>query len=181
MTIIYTCDPNLELAGHTAHALLESINRDNYFDILERHGFADIDETVWYPLQDLLNVMNDMNERGGTMMDFVSIGMVGGATSILPPQIECLSLREFFLSYGNTYQRIHRNGDAGEIQAAEVEENHLVLTLLDVPYPDDMMYGVFYSYARRFARGAHFTVAYDDELTRRDLGGDSTVVHITWE
>jgi hypothetical protein len=81
----YTCDPNLEIPGRTAHALMESINRDNYLHILERHGLADIDKNSWYRLQDLLNVLNDMNERGGTMMDFVSIGMAAGANSILPP------------------------------------------------------------------------------------------------
>ena len=57
----YTCDPNLEISGRTAHALLESINRDNYLHILERHALADIDKNSWYRLQDLLNVLNDMN------------------------------------------------------------------------------------------------------------------------
>ena len=178
----YTCDPNLEISGRTAHALLESINRDNYLHILERHGLADIDKNSWYRLQDLLNVLNDMNERGGTMMDFVSIGMAAGANSILPPEMQNVPLNKFLPAYAQHYQQhLHRNGDPGEIRVETRAENHVVLTLLDIPYPDDLMYGLFYSYARRFARpGMDFTVKYDDELPHRDSGGEYTVIHITW-
>ncbi len=101
----YTCDPNLEISGRTAHALLESINRDNYLHILERHALADIDKNSWYRLQDLLNVLNDMNERGGTMMDFVSIGMAAGANSILPPEMQNVPLNKFLPAYAQHYQR----------------------------------------------------------------------------
>lgn len=178
----FSCDPNLEIGGHSAHSLLESINRDNYFDILEEHGFTDIDPNNWYLVQDLLNVINAINERDGAMMDLVSIGIAAGDNSILPPQVRELSLREFFMGYGQIYQRIYRNGDAGEIQVKMAEENHLTITLIRIPYPDDLMYGVLYSFARQFARnGEQFTLAYDDELTRIDQGGESTVIHLTWE
>ena len=84
----YTCEPNLEIPGHTAYALLESINRENYLHVLEKHGFADIEQStdIWYPLQDLLNILNDMGQNGRATMDFVSIGMAGGANSIIPPE-----------------------------------------------------------------------------------------------
>jgi hypothetical protein len=177
---IYTCDPNLEIPGRAAHHLLESINRDNYLPILEQHGLADINEDSWYRLQDLLNVFNDMNERGGTMMDFVSIGMAAGSNSILPPEMRDVPLNKFLPAYAQYYQQLHRNGDAGEIRVETQADNHVVLTI-DVPYPDDLMYGLFYSYARRFARpDMHFMVRYDDELTRRDSGGEYTVIHVTW-
>jgi hypothetical protein len=178
----YTCDPNLEIGGHSARSLLESINRDNYFEILEKHGFTNIDPHAWYPVQDLLDVINDINERGGAMMDFVSIGVAAGANSILPPEIQALSLSEFFMAYGKVYQRIYRNGDAGEIQVKMVKGNHLAITLRGVPYPDDLMYGVFYGLARRFARDEEqFTLAYDNILSRRDNGGEYTTINLTWE
>jgi len=178
----YTCEPNLEIPGRTAHALLESINRDSYLPILERHGLADIDQNSWYRLQDLLNVLNDMNEQGGTMMDFVSIGMAAGANSILPPEMRDVPLNKFLPAYAQYYQQLHRNGFPGEILVETPADHHVVLTLLAVPYPDDLMYGLFYSYARRLARpGMHFMVQYDDELTRRELGGEYTVIHVTWE
>ncbi len=178
----YTCDSNLEISGRTAHALLESINRENYLHILERHGLSDINEDSWYRLQGLLDILNDINQQGGAMMDFVSIGMAAGANSVLPPEMQDVPLKKFLLAYPHLYQqRLHRNGDPGEIRVETRADNHVVLTLLDIPYPDDLMYGLFYSYARRFARpGMHFMVQYDDELTRRDSGGEYTVIHITW-
>ncbi len=178
----YTCDPNLEISGHTTHALLESINRDNYLHILERHGLSDINEDSWYRLQDILNVLNNMNERGGAMMDFVSIGLAAATNSILPSEIQNLPLNEFLPAYAQRYQQqLHRNGDPGEIRVETRADNHVVLTLLDVPYPDDLMYGLFYGYARRFVRpGMPFTVRYDEKLPRRELGGKFTVIHITW-
>jgi hypothetical protein len=177
----YTCDPNLEIPGRVAHALLESINRDNYLHILERHGLSDINENSWYRLQGLLNVLNDMNEQGGAMMDFVSIGLAAATNSILPPELQDLPLDKFLPAYAQYYQQVNRKGDPGEIRVETRAHNHVVLTLLDIPFPDDLMYGLFYGYARRFARpGMHFTVKYDDEITRRGLGGEYTVIHITW-
>jgi hypothetical protein len=177
----YTCDPNLEINGHSAHAMLESINRDNYLHILEKHGLADIDEDNWYPLQDLLDVMNDMARTGGAMMDFVSIGMAAGANSTLSSAAQDLSLKEFLLAYEQHYQQLYRNGDPGEIQVESNADNHLIITLLDFPFPDDLMYGLLYSYAKRFSHaGMRFSVAYDGEHLRRDEGGDRTIIHVTW-
>jgi hypothetical protein len=90
-------------------------------------------------------------------------------------------LNKFLPAYAQYYQQLHRNGDPGEIRVETPADNHVVLTLLDVPYPDDLMYGLFYSYARRFAhKGMHFTVKYDDELPHKDGGGEYTVIHIAW-
>jgi hypothetical protein len=29
--------------------------------------------------------------------------------------------------------------------------------------------------------GTQFTIYYDDDILRRDLGGDVTVIHVEWE
>lgn len=177
---IYTCDSNLEINGHSAHALLDSINSDNYIHILKAHGLVDIDQDAWYPLQDLLNVLNDMAKQSTVMMDFVSIGMAAGTNGVLPSETQHLSLWEFFVAYGQNYQNLHRNGDAGSFQVEKTDQNHLALTL-NVPYPDDLMYGLIYGYARRFANGHQFIVAYDEEIARKDQGGDYTVIHVIWQ
>lgn len=178
---IYTCDPNLEIRGRTAYALLESINQENYRHILEQHGLSNINEDSWYRLQGILDILNDINQQGGAMMNFVSIGMAAAAHSVLPPEMQEMPLDKFLLAYAHHYpQHLHRNGDPGEIRVETRTKNHVVLTL-DTPYPDDLMYGLFYGYARRFARpGMHFTVRYDDELPRKDLGGEYTIIHIVW-
>lgn len=179
---IYTCDPNLEIGGHSAHSLLEGETRNHYLNILEKHGLSKINKDTWYPVQNLLGVINDINERRSAIIDFISIGLAAGDNSLLPPEVQNLSFRDFFLAYGETYQRIYRNGDPGEIQVEMVEDNHLEITLIDVPYPDDLMYGVLYGFACRFANdGEQFTLDYDDQHPRRDKGGDYTIIHLTWE
>jgi hypothetical protein len=50
---------------------------------------------------------------------------------------------------------------------------------MDVPYPDDLMYGMMYGFVRRLApAGSGHIVAYDETITRKDQGGDYTVIHI---
>src|SRR5512138_1586279 len=119
----YTCDPNLEIPGRAAHHLLESINRDNYLHILERHGLAEINEASWYRLQNLFDVFNDMNERGGTMMDFVSIGMAAAANSVLPPETRDMPLYKFLPAYAQYYKQLYRNGNPGEIRVETRADN----------------------------------------------------------
>ena len=179
---IYTCDPNLEIGGYSARSLLESETRNHYLNILERHGLSKIDRDAWYPVQNLLGVLNDINKRRSAMVDFISIGLAASDNSLLPPEAQYMSFRDFFLAYGSIYPRIYRNGDPGEIQIELVEENHLAITLIDVPFPDDLIYGVLFGFACRFANdGEQFTLDYDDQHLRRDQGGDYTIIHLTWE
>jgi hypothetical protein len=179
---VYTCDPDLEIGGYSAHSLLESETRNHYLDILEKHGLSNINKDIWYPVQNLLGVLNDINEQRSAMIDFISIGLAASDNSQLPLDVQHLSFRDFFLGYGSIYRRIYRNGDPGEIQVEEIEENHLAITLIDVPFPDDLMYGVLYGFACRFANnGEKFTFHYDDQRRRRDQGGEYTIIHLIWE
>jgi hypothetical protein len=179
---IYTCDPNLEIGGHSAYSLLESETSNHYLGILKKHGLSNINRNAWYPVQNLLSVLNDINERRSAMIDFISIGLAASDNSKLPLDVQYLSFRDFFLAYGSIYRRIYRNGDPGEIQVEEIGENHLAITLIDVPFPDDLMYGVLYGFACRFANdGEQFTLDYDNQHRRREHGGDYTIIHLTWE
>ena len=47
---MFTCDPNVELDGHSAKALLRSMLSNQYLDLLQERGLDQIDETGWYPL-----------------------------------------------------------------------------------------------------------------------------------
>ncbi len=49
------------------------------------------------------------------------------------------------------------------------------------PYPDDLVYGVVFGFARRLLPpDVYFTVYYDAALPRRDEGGIETVIHVEW-
>jgi hypothetical protein len=52
---------------------------------------------------------------------------------------------------------------------------------MTAPYPDSYNYGILYGFAQRYLHGRHFTVYFDPELPRREMGGASTVIHVVWE
>lgn len=178
---MFSCDPNVELNGHTVQAFLQSAMHSNYEHILEKHGFDQIDPDVWYPLQDVLSVIREISQHSNAMMSLVSIGIAAAENSLYPPEIERLSVSEFFHVYGDYYPKRHRGGDPGWVDVEKPADDHLVISF-QVPYPDDLFYGIIYGYVRRFSEpGELFSVVYDDEALPRDKGGDYTVVHVYWD
>ncbi len=179
--ISYRCDPKLELNGQTARALLENINHDAMLPYLEEYGLDDIDSGAWYPAQHILDVMNTIAQGGNTMSHFVAIGIKAAELSPLTPELEQLPFATFMQRYADIYRQRHRNGDPGTIRVGEVEHNHIRL-VFDVPYPDDVMYGLVFGYARRLLPSSvRFTVFYDEDVPTRDTGGEETIIHVTWD
>lgn len=174
----YKCDPHVELNGNSTKALLRSMLVDEYRHILEKYSLADIDVEAWYPLQQILNVLAEIGRNKNAMMDFVSIGLAAAEYSMFPPEIEQVSIQEFFRLYQQVYPTRHRNGDAGQLWVDVAENGNITITL-DNPYPDDLMYGMMYGFARRFSpRNKSFAVSYDTTQPRKNQGGDVTVIRI---
>ncbi|HEC23937.1 MAG TPA: hypothetical protein ENI95_13565 [Chloroflexi bacterium] len=177
----YTCDPDTELIGRSVLALFENIRYDMIKPILDKHGLNDVDPDGWYPLQDVLDILSDISEQGSGLFDLVSVGISAARLSPIPPEVEALSLKEFLLLYPQLYPRRHRNGDAGEVLAEEAGERHVKM-IFRTPYPDDLMYGLMYGFARRFLpKGTPITVFYDPDIRRSEEGGKFTVIHVVWE
>ncbi len=174
-------DLNAEVIGQNMSAFVECINKDHILPFLEKHGLSQIDPQTWYPLQDWLNVLNDMLDAGGAMFDFVSVGMKIADTAVYPPEVEGLPFADFVMMIPQVYQMQHRHGDVGEEQARQLGDQHLQL-YMRTPYPDDLAYGVVWGMARRFLPpGTHFVIAYDEAEPRCDQGGDHTILDIQWE
>jgi len=177
----FTCDPTIELTGFTVLSLTENLTSDDIYPILVKHNLTEIDPDAWYPLQAVLNVLRDVYESEDGMLNLVSIGMGAARQSLqhLPPEAQTMSVAEFLKAYENIYQQRHRHGIQGEIQSRQVDDGHLEVALVDVPYPDDLMYGLFYEFTRHFTpQGMGFTLQYDPRARREELGGDTTIIHI---
>ena len=116
------------------------------------------------------------------MFNFVAVGMAAGelGTKNLPPDMEKMSLEEFLEAYARIWVLRHRNADANAIKPEKVSDRHIRVTSR-IPYPDDLLYGILYAYPRHFLpEGSGFVVKYDENIPRRDHGGEETVIHITW-
>ncbi len=181
MTRYTSFDPNVEIIGRNVLGFIKSANRDNILPILEKHDLAEIDPEKWYPLQNFLDVLSDLSEQGDAMFDFVSIGIKNAETVVFPPEFEGLSFDETLALTSEMSKTLHRNGDAGYITVEKVSEKRVKYTL-KMPYPDDYVYGELYGMARRFLPpGTHFVMTYDDDIPRREHGGEVTIIHLTWE
>jgi hypothetical protein len=172
----------MEVNGQSALALIININHDQMKEILENHGLDQIDPEQWYPLQQILDVFNELSERAGAMFNFVAVGKAAGELGAenLPPEMAKLSLAEFLEVYGRVWVSRHRNAAPDSITTEKVDDRHIKV-ISKVPYPDDLVYGIMYAYPRYFLpEGAGFVVKYDENIPRRDQGGEETVIHITW-
>jgi len=169
------------LTGQTVRALFENTQQNSVRPYLEQHNLLDADANKWYPLQAVLDILSDLSEQGDAMFNFVAIGMAAADLSPLTPQAKAMALEQFLLAYPTIYQQRHRDGDPGRVQAEKVADNHIVMRL-ETPYPDDIMYGLLYGFARRFMpAGKMVRVTYDDDAPRREQGGPATILHVVWD
>lgn len=178
---VFKCDPGMEISGNLAISLLVNLQAEDFQPFLEKYGLADVRPDQWYPYQDLLNVFKEVSEQPGAMFNFVAVGMAAVDRYDLPAQIASMSLEEFFLNVLPTLTgRQYRNGTSSRISVEKVAEKHLLIRTATA-YPDDTAYGFMWGFARRFIRGGHFTLTYDENHTRHDFGGEDTLIHLTWQ
>lgn len=167
--------PDAEVYGPAMLAFAQSINFGNFQDLLHQHGLAEVRDE-WYPQQMWLDVFNQV----GSMEDLVSIGMKIIDTAVMPPQLLEMPFEEFMQHFDENYRANNRGQDIGGIECIVAGENHIIM-VDKTPYPDEFVYGAYYSLARRFLKGHQFTVSYDQNIPRRSKGGTETRVHITWK
>jgi len=169
-----------EILGQVMIDLAHGINSERFMPIFEKHGLGHIDPDRWYPIPDLLAALDEISQQAGSMLDLVSIGMKSAEMAVVPPEFYEMSIPDIFRSMDLAYRANVRGTDPGEIRCEVVNDHHIQLTAR-VPFPDDDWYGVCYGTMRRFAPPeTQFTVYYDEEVLRRDLGGEETVIHIEW-
>lgn len=173
-------DPDSEVIGQSMLSMIECINQESIRPILEKRNLTDIQPDDWYPVQDWLDVLNDLTEDGDHMLDFVSVGMKAAEITPWPPELEQLPFDQAIAAINDAFIRQIHRGDVGDVQSELVDDTHLKITLR-TPYPDDLMYGAAYQHARHFLPpSANFAVFYDEDEPRRDMGGEVTIVHIEW-
>jgi hypothetical protein len=177
-----TCSPGAETLGLLLGGFSDNIQGAETRPILEKHGFFNLQPFEWYPVQMLLDALNELAESPNTMPNFVAIGMTIGEGVPLPPEMANPTLEDVLMIWNNLYQALHRSADVGGIKIEKVSDTYFK-TIQSVVYPDDMSYGVLYAYGRRFLPPeTPFIVFYDPDVTPRDQGGsgEATYINIKW-
>ena len=122
-----------------------------------------------------------VDSKNATMFDFVSIGIKEAEQAIVPPQFQTMSLKDLLVNMEQVFHLNNRGSDYGYCKTDVVADKHIKVILRAVT-PDDVWYGIFYGFVRRFApKGTRFTVQYDPDLPRRENGGEATIIHIKWD
>jgi hypothetical protein len=174
--------PGAEVVGINIRAFADNLQSFETKPVMQKYGFVDVAPDGWYPLQRLMDGLNEIAECPGMSANMVAIGMKVGTITPAAPHLPNPTLWDVLTCWNDVYQMIHRKGDVGQIVAEKVDDKHyrIVHTCL---YPDDFNYGMVYGYARRFLPpGTDFTVFYDPDITPRDQGGNGpTIIHVTWE
>lgn len=178
-----TCPPEAETIGQVLSAFSENIQGNDVEPIMAKHQMVGLDPMGWYPVQRLLNALNELAENPNTTPNLVAIGMKIGEMVPMPPGMENPKLEEVLAIWNDLYQGLHRNAELGHISIVKVSDKHYK-TIHTNPYPDDMSYGILYAYGRRFLpKGTPFKVFYDPDFPARDYGGtgEGTIIHIQWD
>ena len=170
-----------EIPGQIMVDFKNAVGADEIIPYFEKHGITTIDPTIWYPMQPLLDVYNDMAEsKGDIMFDFVAIGIKTAEQGIFPPEFASLPLIAILQGVPIVFKMNNRGTDIGSVDLEVIDDHHVKFTLR-LCQPDDIWYGVFYGYVKRFSPpGTPFKLYYDNDVPRRDLGGEYTILHITW-
>ncbi|MBI1258821.1 MAG: hypothetical protein GC204_15230 [Chloroflexi bacterium] len=175
-----TCSPTVETLGAPMLSFIENMEAETIYPYLEQYGLTQIAPNQWYPLQTWLNVLNDMAQGTNLTSNLVAIGLEIIGNVVMPPELERASFPTVLNQWDAIYQMQHRGGDIGHVVVDKVSETHFKTTH-NLPYPDDMIYGVGYGMARRYLpRGTQFKVYYDEKEPHLDEGGKRTVIHIKW-
>lgn len=173
--------PDTEIIGQAVIDFEQAVGSKQFIPILKKHGFINVQPDKWYPAQQWVNVLNEINELGN-IFDFVSIGMTQIKNLNLPAEFEMLPLVEKIHMADDIYKMNYRGTDIGSVQAETVSETHVKL-IINVFEPEDLWYGCAYGFMRQFTpEGTKFRVYYDEETLKQRLDRQSkkTVIHMTW-
>jgi hypothetical protein len=178
-----TCPATSITIGQNLRAFTDNLEGIHTRPVMAKYGMVDLDPEKWYPTHLLLDALNDLSEMPGLTQNLVAIGMMIGEIIPMPPGYENPTLEQVYMLWDKLYQDLHRDGDVGGIRCEKVREKHVKI-YHSVVYPDDLSYGLQYSYARRFLPPTTpFKVFYDPDFLPRDYGGqgEATIIHTRWE
>lgn len=178
MIHIKSIGPDAEVLGGAINGFLDAINRNSILPHIEKLGMTDLDPNKWYPKQLYVDLWNSILTDENSMMNLVSVGMTIAQTA-WPPELDGQPFETLVMQWGDAFDMVNRGADRGYIQVEQRSPMQYAV-ICCTPDPDDLQYGVVYGFCKRFLpQGKPFTVQYDENVTRRDEGGDETVIVIT--
>lgn len=167
-----------QVSGQRMIPIVQCLHHDPIQSYLEKHGVAPEDVPQEESLSTWLSLFGDLiSQQGSALLDLVSLGQLA-----VEADLSLVKLLEGTRSAEPSGLALtHSTGNGKNWTVDVLEDGHVRITTA-TPYPDDLLFGVFYGMARRFLPpDTPFTVRFDDVLPTRDQGGEVTILHILWE
>ena len=160
---------------------LSSESSEEFAELFAKAGLLDKQPEDWVPAQTMLDICNEMEERGGTRLDFIATGRQLTMDASFPPEFMDLPLEQKLVVVGEGYPTYNRGTDIGYSKSQRLAPQHLVFHLR-TPWPDDMSHGVFIGICERFLPPEYsFEVYCDEQQPPLDRGGQETLIHVEWK
>lgn len=148
----YVTNPNTKMKGGIVAAILESLNYNEYKDIvdpvLQSYMFNPNEPDRLYPAQALLDVYKIMEEHPNAMFNFVAIGKQVAESLEFPPSVT--SIPEAIATLNSNYKTMLVDFDESEFYNVKVIEQRRLQIRDNNPYPHDMVFGYIYTLVNRF-------------------------------
>lgn len=159
--------------GQAVEAFASNLNADTIRALLPKYGFSNIDPNKWYPHQDWLDLLKEIDDSS----TYVAFGKKVVETVAMPPELETIP------DVLNALHDIHhlnlRNIPEDEGYVIEkVSDNHYHV-FANTPNPDHAIYGFIWGICHRYrAKGESFTVKIIDNFKEHMIPG--TLYEIKW-
>jgi hypothetical protein len=168
--------PNAEVFGESVLGYVNCLQVDEIFPILSRHGLEKVDPQSWYPMQNLLDVLKEIQDEPQNVSEsLVSIGMKILEIATVPPTIN--SIPSVLESFSVLYRMHHRNVTDNGWLYESLGLNHIQITHTSA-YPADVAYGLIWGGVKRFRpANAQFSVK---RISIDEIEGNE-VYEVTWK
>jgi len=169
--------PNAKVIGQALLALKESINFEEFADIMSRHGLNDIQPEKWYPYQVLLDFHKSLHDGPNGSENLVSIGVKVIETALLPDGVDSVSSA---LNLLNTLHQLNLRDSGREGYEITALDYNKYEVIDHTALPHDLIYGFLYGILRRFAPNSTKRVLKRTYLNPTNPNADSARYEIEW-
>lgn len=168
-------DPDASVLGRVMVGILNSLEHEAVLQVLNTYHLATVDPDSWYPMQMWGRVLRALTPQ----CEMVHLGRTLITHLPLPAEVKRLSLPDALYRFDDLYHKTHQ-GSVGHFDVQMLNERHALLEA-NVPYPDDMIYGMLWQLCQRCLPPATpFNVSYDRRTPPRKQGGQVTRLHVRW-
>jgi hypothetical protein len=171
--------PQAEILGAGIIAFEQSVEMEEFVDLLEKYKLRNIDPNRWYPIPVVMQYFKEVAARPNASTNMVSMGINVYKNIKLPEGIETIEDGLRMLAQ-ITVMNV-RNAPGAENWFEFIPAGEHCVRLIDrSPSPHDAIYGFIYGIVKRLAPPGARPIVKRTFLNEADPDADGAIYDITW-